>query len=258
MTKPTFCAAGSYNESACLDAALPQVVDGCVPGDCIGTDKGMDMVEMLSPHGMRHVRPTLMASTDEGSGMSAQQGDESRRFSAVRGASEWVVRGHKGFDIFCGRPVQWQEWPNVDLHLQFVTMILQIKGPHSDRTVAGPQGENVLHLSSCAVLCAIFGCEVPLPREAAVALWHRCPLHLNLLHRGEVDRIFLEKGVQLCAAGQLPPLREGDCRARLTRHDLISLPHWPFAPLLPTPTPTPMSWSRIRGKMARRMWRRVS
>ena len=80
--------------------------------------------------------------------------DESRRFSAVRGASEWVVRGHKGFDIFCGRPVQWQEWPSVDLHLQFVTMILQIKGPHSDRTVEGPKGENTLCLL-CPSLCAV-------------------------------------------------------------------------------------------------------
>ena len=163
VIKPTFCAAGSYNESACLKAALHQVVDGTRPGECIGTDKGMDMVQMLGPHGLRHVRPTLMASTDEGSGMSAQQGDESRRFSAVRGASEWVVRGHKGFDIFCGRPVQWQEWPNVDLCLQFVTMILQIKGPHSDRTVEGPKGENTLRL-----LGALFHGKVPLPREAAI------------------------------------------------------------------------------------------
>ena len=82
-----------------------------------------------------------MTSTQEGSGMSRQQGDESRRFSAVRGASEWVVRGYKGFDIFCGRPIQWQEWPNIDLYLQFVTMVLQMKGPFSDRTPA-PAGGN--------------------------------------------------------------------------------------------------------------------
>ena len=55
---PTYAAAGSHNESACLKGALDQIKSGLVEGDCVGTDKGMDMVDMLAPFGIRHVRTT--------------------------------------------------------------------------------------------------------------------------------------------------------------------------------------------------------
>ena len=169
--------------------------------------------------------------------MSRQQGDESRRFSAVRGASEWVVRGYKGFDIFCGRPIQWQEWPNIDLYLQFVTMVLQMKGPFSDLTPA-PAGDHTSPLYPIAICSLRLGgpdtspptsvvpvfilflfrvsvlghasFEVPLAGVTAVVSQDRCPLGLCLSHRLRVDRVVLVVLIELGPANQLRFPRWGE------------------------------------------------
>jgi hypothetical protein len=112
---------------------LDRIVEGCEDGDCVGTDKGMDLDDMLADRNMRHVRPTLMANTDTGTGIDQGAADASRRFSAVRASTEWVVRIFKQFDIFNGRPVSWREWRSLDTFMDFVTMLIQITGPLPDR-----------------------------------------------------------------------------------------------------------------------------
>ena len=89
---------------------------------------------------MRHVRPTLMAKTESGTGMDVSEGDASRRFSAVRASTEWVVRLFKQWDIFNGKPVSWLEWRSLDMFVDFVTMVIQIRGPLPDRR-RDPSGE---------------------------------------------------------------------------------------------------------------------
>ena len=140
VARPTYMAGGSYSESTHIKNDLGRITAGCEPGDCIGTDKGMDLDDMLGDLEMRHVRPTLMAKTESGTGMDRSEGDASRRFSAVRASTEWVVRLFKQWDIFNGKPVAWLEWRSLDMFVDFVTMVIQIRGPLPDRR-RDPSGE---------------------------------------------------------------------------------------------------------------------
>ena len=143
IARTTYMAGGSCSESAHIKNDLGRITAGCKPGDCIGTDKGMDLDDMLGDLEMRHVRPTLMAKTESGTGMDVSEGDASRRFSAVRASTEcteWVVRLFKQWDIFNGKPVSWLEWRSLDMFVDFVTMLIQIRGPLPDGR-RDPSGE---------------------------------------------------------------------------------------------------------------------
>jgi hypothetical protein len=167
----TCLAGGSHGETTHIKADLDRIIAGCVEGDCIGTDKGMDLADMLAERGMRHVRPTLMASTASGTGIDRDAADAGRRFSAVRASTEWVVRLFKMWDIFNGKPVRWQEWCSLDLFMDFVTMVIQMRGPLPDNR-RDPEGVQCFVMFVEAIFatfdCSLSSCRLSrLPRSSS-------------------------------------------------------------------------------------------